>query len=198
MIWYDMAYFLKEIIPLPKVLLEGTSSPKTTMETTRKLIFVKTKTGSFKKWIQVLKSCWMCTYCQNKSRISRIVGVWPSLKVWGILVRLVWLDATCDYHRPFGMLSSCTSLATALTLRVWGVIWALRGPVWQVNLGDMGGQKSGISGGRWWRHQWVHGRFSVSNQPVYPSAIFRVWLDLCRYCLWDYENPIHVEMVWGR
>lgn len=28
---------MKEIIPLPKVLLEGTSSPKTTMETTRKL-----------------------------------------------------------------------------------------------------------------------------------------------------------------
>lgn len=81
----------------------------------------------------------------------------------------------------------------------YGVIWALRGPVWQVfTLGDMGGQKSGISGGRWWRHQWVHGRFSVSNQPVYPSVIFRVWLDLCRYCLWDYENPIHVEMVWGR
>ena len=124
------------------------------------------------------------------------VGVSPSLKVWGILVRLVWLDATCDYHRPFGMLGSCTSLATALTLRVWcdmGIAIGVAG-----KLGRHGWKKSGISGGRWWRHQWVHGRFSVSNQPVYPSAIFRVWLDLCRYCLWDYENPIHVEMVWGR
>ena len=78
MIWYDMAYFLKEIIPLPKVLLEGTSSPKTTMETTRKYDLCKNKNWILKK-MNSSSQILLDVYILSK-QISDISDCWSMAK----------------------------------------------------------------------------------------------------------------------
>lgn len=142
-----MAYFLKEIIPLPKVLLEGTSSPKTTMETTRKLIFVKQKLDPLKMNSSSFPAGFVNIVSKEISDISLLEYGQASryeefLSDWSDSMQRVIIIDLLECLAPARHL-----LQHRLTLRVWcdmGIAIGVAG-----KLGRHGWKKSGISGGRW-------------------------------------------------